>query len=173
MKTVSIADFNQRNWKSAFVIDVRTSAEFDLGHLENSENHPLDTLCVGEIRAKQRAGELIYLVSRSGKRARMAYDRLVAWGVEEICVVDGGWEAWLEAGFNTTAGKSTISLERQIRIAAGGLVVTGVVLSMFVSSGWIGLSAFIGLGLVFAGITDTCGLGMLLSTMPWNKRKRE
>ena len=81
----------------------------------------------------------------------MAYDRLVAWGVEEVCVVDGGWEAWLEAGFNTTAGKSTISLERtdpDRRRWARGDRCGSFDVRLY---GWIGLSAFIGLGLVFAG----------------------
>jgi len=64
-----------------------------------------------------------------------------------------------------------ISLERQVRITAGALVVTGVVLGWFVHPGFYGLSAFIGAGLVFAGITDICGLCLLLAKLPWNKRR--
>jgi hypothetical protein len=62
-----------------------------------------------------------------------------------------------------------ISLERQVRIAAGALVLIGAALGAFVSPYWIGLSAFVGAGLVVAGITDTCGMGMLLARMPWNQ----
>ncbi|MFA5057319.1 MAG: DUF2892 domain-containing protein [Opitutaceae bacterium] len=64
-----------------------------------------------------------------------------------------------------------ISLERQVRITAGSLVVIGVLLGWFVHRGFYGLSAFIGAGLVFAGITDICGLCVLLAKLPWNKRK--
>jgi hypothetical protein len=63
-----------------------------------------------------------------------------------------------------------MSLERQVRIAAGSLVLLGVALGAFVSQWLYGLSAFVGAGLVFAGLTDTCGMGMLLARMPWNRR---
>jgi len=66
-------------------------------------------------------------------------------------------------------GKKAISLERQVRIAAGALGLMGAVLGYFVSPYWIGLSGFIGAGLMFAGITDTCALGMVLARMPWNQ----
>lgn len=82
--------------------------------------------------------------------------------------VEGGTQACIEAGLSVVRGKKAISLERQVRIAAGSLVLLGVGLS-FVHPYFIGLSAFIGAGLVFAGITDTCGMGMMLAKMPWNK----
>jgi rhodanese-related sulfurtransferase len=83
--------------------------------------------------------------------------------------VDGGTQAWEAAGLPIVRGQKTISLERQVRIAAGSLVVLGAVLGYFVHPYFIGLSAFVGAGLVFAGVTDTCGMGMLLARMPWNK----
>ena len=64
-----------------------------------------------------------------------------------------------------------ISLERQVRIAAGALVLTGVLLAHFVNYNFIWLSGFVGAELVFAGITDFCGMGMLTAKMPWNKRR--
>ncbi len=66
-------------------------------------------------------------------------------------------------------GKKTISLERQVRIAAGTLVLVGSALGAFVHPYWIGLAAFAGAGLVFAGVTDTCGMAMFLARMPWNQ----
>jgi hypothetical protein len=66
-------------------------------------------------------------------------------------------------------GKKAISLERQVRIAAGSLVLLGVIGSLLIHPYVIGLSAFVGAGLLFAGITDTCGMGMLLARMPWNR----
>jgi len=70
-----------------------------------------------------------------------------------------------------TRGKRTISLERQVRIAAGSLVLLGAVLSLLVHPYFIGLAAFVGAGLVFAGVTDTCGMAMCLARMPWNQVK--
>ncbi len=83
--------------------------------------------------------------------------------------VEGGTQAWDQAGLPVVRGQQAMSLERQVRIAAGSLVVLGSALGAFVSPYWIGLAAFVGAGLVFAGITDTCGMGMLLARMPWNK----
>ena len=71
----------------------------------------------------------------------------------------------------TRSSVKVISLERQVRIAAGSFVFTGVLLAHFVDSHFIWLSAFVGAGLVFAGITDFCGMGLLLAKLPWNKRK--
>ena len=85
--------------------------------------------------------------------------------------VEGGTLACVEAGLPVVRGKKAISLERQVRIAAGSLVLLGVLLGWFVHPAFIGLSAFVGAGLVFAGITDTCGMGMMLARMPWNQVK--
>jgi len=79
--------------------------------------------------------------------------------------------ACVEAGLPVVRGKKAISLERQVRIAAGSLVLLGAVLGSFVHPAFIGLSAFVGAGLAFSGITDTCGMGMILARMPWNQVK--
>jgi hypothetical protein len=83
--------------------------------------------------------------------------------------VEGGTDAWVAAGLPVVEGKGSISIERQVRIAAGSLVVLGIVLSLLAHPLFIGLSAFVGCGLVFAGITDTCMMGMMLAKMPWNR----
>jgi rhodanese-related sulfurtransferase len=83
----------------------------------------------------------------------------------------GGMQAWESEGLPVNRGKKTISLERQVRIAAGSLVFIGSLLGYAVSPAWIALSAFVGAGLVFAGVTDTCGLAMVIARMPWNNRK--
>ena len=75
----------------------------------------------------------------------------------------------MESGLPVVRGKKAISLERQVRIAAGLLVLLGAVLGWLVHPAFVGLSAFVGAGLVFAGVTDTCGMGMLLARMPWNQ----
>jgi hypothetical protein len=85
-------------------------------------------------------------------------------------VVQGGVQAWEAAGLPLNRGRKTLSLERQVRIIAGALVVVGAVLGYLVHPAWVGLSGFVGAGLVFAGITDTCGMAMVLARMPWNQR---
>ena len=89
----------------------------------------------------------------------------------EIRVLEGGTTAWTQAGLPVVRSvKTRWSLERQVRLGAGLLVLVGVVLAFTVSLNWIFLSAFVGLGLTFAGLTDICLMGELLGKMPWNGR---
>jgi predicted branched-subunit amino acid permease len=84
-------------------------------------------------------------------------------------VIDGGIGALNSAGVAIKQGGGTlISLERQVRIAAGSLVVIGVALGALVHPGFYGIAAFVGAGLVFAGVSDSCAMGMMLARMPWN-----
>jgi rhodanese-related sulfurtransferase len=99
--------------------------------------------------------------------------RLVAAGVANVVNIEGGTLAWEEAGLPVVRGQKMMSLERQVRIAAGALVLIGVILGWLVDPTFAGLAAFVGAGLVFAGLTDTCGMGMLLARMPWNRVPEE
>ena len=150
------------------LIDVRTPVEFREVHVTLARNVPLDRLNPAEFTS-DRDSQPLYFICRSGNRSRQACEKLVAAGFTNVVSVDGGTQAWDQAGLPVVRGKKAISLDRQVRIAAGSLVVIGVVLGAFVHAYWYGLSAFVGAGLVFAGITDTCGMGMLLSRMPWNQ----
>lgn len=155
--------------KPVELIDVRTPVEFREVHVTFARNVPLDRLDANSLGTDHGAKEPLYVICRSGSRGRQACEKLSAAGRTQVVNVEGGTQAWNEAGLPVTRGKRAISLERQVRIAAGSLVVVGSVLGAFVSPYWIGLSAFVGAGLVFAGITDTCGMGMLLARMPWNR----
>lgn len=150
------------------LIDVRTPVEFREIHAANARNVPLDRLDPEAIKGAA-AGRPIYVICKSGSRGRQACEKLLASGLADVVNVEGGTTAWEQAGLPVVRGRKAISLERQVRIAAGFLVLVGAVLGAFVHPGWIGLSAFVGAGLVFAGITDTCGMAMLLSRMPWNQ----
>jgi rhodanese-related sulfurtransferase len=86
-----------------------------------------------------------------------------------VVCVEGGTDAWEQAGLPVVRGHKVISLDRQVRMAAGLLVLLGVGLSFLVHPAFSALSAFVGAGLLFAGITDTCGMAMLLAKMPWNQ----
>jgi rhodanese-related sulfurtransferase len=153
------------------MIDVRTPAEYGERHVDGSTLMPLDVLDVETVRSACQKGETVYVMCHSGKRAAQAMKKLCGAGVENCLLVEGGIEAWDAAGLPVVRGESkVIPLERQVRIAAGSLVLTGVLLGWLVHPAWFGLAAFVGAGLVFAGITDTCGMGMMLAKMPWNKR---
>jgi rhodanese-related sulfurtransferase len=153
------------------LIDVRTPAEFQEVHVTFARNVPLDRLDAAQI-AKSHTGASdgrLYVICRSGSRGKQACEKLSVAGVDVVNVA-GGTQAWEQAGLPVTRGKATMSLERQVRIAAGSIVLIASALAAFVNPYWIGLAAFVGAGLVFAGITDTCGMGMLLARMPWNQR---
>ncbi len=151
------------------IVDVRTPAEFRGVHAEGARNVPLDVLDqhIAELRQAAGAGPL-YLICQGGGRSQKACERLAAAGIGVVNVT-GGTNDWVAAGLSVERGKSTISLERQVRIAAGSLALTGALLAWFVHPAYVWLSAFIGAGLVFAGVTDTCGMGMILAKMPWNR----
>ena len=152
------------------LIDVRTPVEFREFHIEFARNVPLDALNFAGLNAERsNSGQQLYVVCRSGSRAKQACERLLSSGVTNVVNVAGGTLAWEQAGFPVIRGKKAISLERQVRIAAGTLVLIGSALGAFVHPYWIGLAAFVGAGLVFAGVTDTCGMAMLLARMPWNQ----
>ncbi len=152
------------------LIDVRSPVEFREIHAAPARNVPLDKLRPEEfVPGTSQETPLIYVICRTGSRAAKAAEKLVAAGNANVRVVEGGTMAWEQAGLPVVRGKKSISLERQVRIAAGSLVVLGVLLAWLVHPAWMLLSAFVGTGLVFAGVTDTCGMGLLLARMPWNK----
>lgn len=153
------------------VIDVRTPMEFQEVHAPMARNVPLDRLdpkAIMQARNGQK-DQPLYIICRSGGRGRQACEKFLAAGFSNVVNVDGGTLAWAECGLPVVRGKKVMSLERQVRIAAGSLVLLGAALAWFVDPAFVAISAFVGAGLVFAGITDTCGMGMLLARMPWNQ----
>lgn len=156
------------------VIDVRTPVEFREMHATLSTNAPLDSLDPAAVMRRRggSADDPVYVICRGGNRSRTACERFLAAGYTNIVNVEGGSLAWEEAGLPVNRGKEAMSLERQVRVAAGALVLLGVLLAAFVHPYFVGLSALVGAGLVFAGLTDTCGMGMLLAKMPWNRGER-
>jgi rhodanese-related sulfurtransferase len=153
------------------LIDVRTPVEYQEVHAEPARLVPLDRLdpkAVMEARNGAK-GDPIFVICRSGSRAREACEKFQGAGYTNVVSVEGGTLEWARAGLPVVRGARIISLERQVRIAAGSLVVLGTALGAFVHPGFLALAAFAGAGLVFAGITDTCGMGLLLARMPWNQ----
>jgi rhodanese-related sulfurtransferase len=172
MKTISPVELQQilADQPSSPVIDVRTPVEFAGVHVPQAQNIPLDELKPSSLQL--RKDQPVYLLCRSGQRATKAAEKFLREGFSQSIIVEGGTLAWIEANLPVTRSSvKIISLERQVRIVAGSLVLIGVLLGWFVHRGFFGLPAFVGAGLVFAGITDFCGMGLLLAKLPWNKRK--
>jgi rhodanese-related sulfurtransferase len=159
--------------KKIDLIDVRTPVEYLEVHVQIARNVPLDQLDAPALMQARSgpASEPLYVICRSGSRGQQACEKFLKAGFSNVVNIEGGTMACVEAGLPVVRGKKSISLERQVRIAAGSLVLLGAVFSWFVHPAFIGLSAFVGAGLVFAGITDTCGMGMILARMPWNQVK--
>jgi rhodanese-related sulfurtransferase len=156
--------------KKVELLDVRTPVEFREIHIGFARNMPLDRFDAQKLSAERNgsAGDPLYVICRSGNRSKQACEMLSAAGLNVVNVA-GGTLAWEAAGLPVVRGQKAISLERQVRIVAGLLVLVGAILAITVHPYFAGLSAFVGAGLTFAGITDTCGMAMLLAKMPWNQ----
>jgi rhodanese-related sulfurtransferase len=171
--TIPAARFAElhRSGRKLDLIDVRTPIEYREVHVNFARNVPLDQLDPEALMQTRDAGanEPLYVVCHSGSRGRKACEMLAKAGCSRVVNIEGGTAACIEAGLPVVRGKKGLSLERQVRIAAGSLVLLGAALGWFVHPLFYGLAAFVGAGLIFAGITDTCGMGMLLARMPWNR----
>lgn len=151
------------------IIDVRTPVEFQEVHSTLARNVPLDQLQAKTSLVSEDLNRPLYVICRSGSRGKQARETLIKAGYANVLNVEGGTQAWAQAGLPVVRGYKVMSLERQVRIAAGLLVLIGALLSYFAHPYWIALAGFVGAGLIFAGVTDTCGMGMLLARMPWNQ----
>ncbi|MEO8561307.1 MAG: rhodanese-like domain-containing protein [bacterium] len=151
------------------LLDVRTPGEFEAEHIAGAYNVPLDTLAEHAAEIRSAVAEPIVLVCRSGQRARKAEEALMAAGMDNLHVLDGGVTGWVAAGQPVRRGAPRVSLERQVRIAAGALCGAGGLLALFVSPLFAAVPAAVGSGLVLAGVTDTCAMGMLLARLPYNR----
>ena len=171
MSAVMISPREAAQRPSAVLVDVRTPVEFTDVYAEGAVNVPLDQLNPKAVMSGKALGDNVLLLCKAGTRATKAQALFAHCGYANTQVVEGGTDAWVAAGLPTVRGQSgVISLERQVRIAAGLLVLIGVIFGITFSPWFLGLAAFVGAGLTFAGITNTCGMAMILTKMPWNNR---
>lgn len=151
------------------VIDVRTPAEFESVHIPGSYNVPRDRLAEHRAEFRSALNEPVILVCRSGTRAREAEHVLSAAGLSLLHILDGGLAAWEAAGKPVTRSRARWSLERRMRAVAGALVLVGAVGGLTIWRPLTLLAAAIGAGLTYFALTDTCGLAILLSKLPYNR----
>lgn len=149
------------------LLDVRNAAEFETAHISGSYHVPLDTLsehCADICRADAS----VVVVCQSGARAAQAADKLASSGLDNVRVLDGGISSWMSIGAPVVRGKEKWALERQIRLVAGSIALTAVVASTKVPAAkWA--AGFIGGGLTFSALSNTCAMGNLLSRLPYNR----
>lgn len=166
--TITVSELKQH--RRAQWIDVRSASEFAAGHIPGAINLPMDQI-EGRLDDLDPERPLV-LICKSGKRARMTAGLLAPCRPDAV-VLEGGTDAWTKEGLPVVSStKTRWALERQVRLGAGLLVLTAVMLSTFHNPHWIWLSAFVGAGLTFAGLTDICMMGLLLGRMSWNRTPR-
>lgn len=150
------------------LIDIRSADEFARESIPGAKNVPLDQLD-SEVCPDGNCAVVFHC--RSGMRTANAADKLNQWAGGEALILEGGLEAWRAAGLDAKKDTSApLEINRQVQITAGSLILLGVILSLLVHPYWIGLSAFVGAGLTFAGISGTCAMANMLMLMPWNRR---
>ena len=171
---ISPNDFvaRRRERPGAWLVDVRTPVEFREVHIEGAVSMPLDEI----ERDPQRLVALrpgpeaeLVLVCKGGTRSHKAAMALEKAGVAVAGEIAGGTDAWLAAGLPVERQRGVVSLERQVRMVVGVGVLTGALLALFVNPAFVWLCAFFGAGLTFAGVTNWCGMALVLARMPWNR----
>ena len=155
------------------ILDVRSAAEFESQHIRGSYNVPLALLSEHTDELTQRFGNTVVLVCQSGVRASEANSNLQSAGFADALVLSGGVPAYQKAGGAVVEGSKRWALERQVRMAAGTLVVAGLAGGKYLSPQLRTVAGVIGAGLTFSAATNTCAMGKALSKMPWNKSANE
>ncbi|WP_137994438.1 rhodanese-like domain-containing protein [Streptomyces vilmorinianum] len=159
------------------VVDVRTPGEYASGHVPGALNVPLDQLgrAVPALQEAAGRGELL-VVCQSGARSASACARLSAHGVAALNL-DGGTSGWAARGHGLARpegapDRAVWAMERQVRLAAGSLVLLGLALGVLVHPAFQLLSAGVAGGLVFSALTNTCGMAVVLGRLPYNRGAR-
>ena len=153
----------------ALLIDVREPQEYAAEHIPDARLLPLSTF--DPARVPQEAGKKVVLHCVMGMRSAQAGQKLLDAGFMTIYNFRGGLQAWKDAGYTTARGqRKPLSLQRQVQIAAGSLVLLGTLLGVIASPWFLLLSGVVGVGLVYAGVSGTCGMATLLAELPYNQR---
>jgi rhodanese-related sulfurtransferase len=158
----------------AVVIDVRTPGEFESVHIPRSRNIPLDQIerHADELREAADSGKEIVLVCKSGARAHQAQEKLEAAGVKDLPILEGGMTAWQQADGDVVQDVIRWDLERQVRLVAGSIVLLSILASLVWPPARF-VAGFVGAGLVFAAVSNTCMMGMALTKLPYNQPKKQ
>ncbi|MAX24979.1 MAG: sulfurtransferase [Phycisphaeraceae bacterium] len=175
LSLISPTEFNllSQNQKTV-LLDVRTPVEYAQVHAQKAVLEPLDQL--DPQKAASRHGfskqDAVYVICKSGGRAKTAGQKFIDAGFEKVISVEGGTDAWVAANLPVVRSASrTLPLQQQVFIVVSIMILSGVLLGHFVHPAWLLLAGFAGCGLLFAGLTGYCGMAMMLAKMPWNQVK--
>ena len=159
--------------KDPLYIDVRTPQEFEGMHISGARNIPLPDLhrYVDELKTLSHAHPIL-LICRTQNRVKIAYEYLINQGLTNCGILEGGITAWVNQGKPVVRGQHRMSLEGQVRAIAGVLILVGVGLGLTIHSWFLLLPTVVGVGLLHAGLTDSCLMGMLLSNLPYNRIRK-
>jgi len=166
----------QLRGESPALLDVRSAAEYRAGHIPGAQHIPIEELVPDAVprkfnRPSVGSNETLYITCQAGPRAQRAAERLRHAGYTNLALIEGGTQAWEKAGFPLKRCGASISLERQVQIAIGMLLILKVFLGFSVHELFFALTALVGAGLIIAGVTRWCGMAKLIARMPWNRRK--
>ncbi|MBL4702627.1 MAG: rhodanese-like domain-containing protein [Phycisphaeraceae bacterium] len=156
------------------IIDVRTPAEYEECHIEGTELCPFGqhAKISSMENAEQNKAELevpIYIICRTGTRSRQAAISFENKGYSNTVIVEGGLQEWEVLKLSVVRGKKTITIDRQVQLVVGSMILGSVTLGILVHPILFGWAAFVGAGLIFAGLSGTCGMAMVLARAPWNQ----
>ena len=152
------------------LLDVRTPPEYASAHVPGATLIPLHELKIDAFLAQHKTGTPIYVLCQAGARASKAIEQFERAGCDDCVLVEGGTQAWIDAGLPVHRGaRSILPIMRQVQIVVGSLSAVGAILALAVNPRCAVLPLFLGCGLLFAGITGTCGMALMLARMPWNR----
>ncbi len=152
------------------LLDVRTPPEYAGAHVPGVKLIPLSDLKVEAFLAQHTPGLPIYVFCQGGERASKAIEQFERAGCDDCVLVEGGTQAWISAELPVhRSDRKVLPLMRQVQIVVGTLSIAGAGLALAVNPWFAILPLFLGCGLVFAGITGTCGMALMLARMPWNR----
>ncbi|GAA1909398.1 rhodanese-like domain-containing protein [Streptomyces sodiiphilus] len=150
------------------LVDVRTPGEYESAHIADSINLPLDQVDPHLQQIVADAGGKMVLICQSGNRAGQCQSKLEAAGIKDAVVMTGGMNAWSSAGAPVVRGRERWELERQVRLVAGSIILVAIVASLWWPAARF-VAGFVGAGLTFAAVTNTCAMGMMLTKLPYNR----
>jgi len=152
------------------LLDVRTPPEYAAAHVPGATMIPLNDLNAQDFLARHKPGTPIYVLCQAGTRAAKAIEQFERAGSSDCVLVEGGTQAWIDAGLPVQRGASRVlPLMRQVQIVVGSLSALGALLALAVHPWFAIVPLVLGCGLSFAGVTGICGLALLLAKMPWNR----
>jgi rhodanese-related sulfurtransferase len=153
------------------LLDVRTHGEFAAAHVPGARLVPLDDLNPAAfLRETGPESGPVYVICQAGTRARKAIEKFRRAGFDDCVLVEGGTQAWIDAGLPVVRGASkALPLMRQVQLTVGAISAAGAALALLVDFHFAIIPLIMGCGLVFAGLTGICGLALLLAKLPWNR----